>query len=651
MKENKNNNINEDNYLDEFNDSNDNNNNVFHKSNKKDDSLDKYFKSIDDNHESDDILKQLENLNLSEEKSFEMPQKIFEPLSQKKSENKKISSSNKKEKEDINKLNNEEEIYNSNHKEKYTKYDLMDEFKKEENNINNEHIENNNFNIHNNPGADEILSNGEENEKLSEFLLKEKLNRICASIQGYTLNQKCYQNLNNFIPFLSELPQNLYHPIDNLFDVYIELLMRIKEEFNVKENLIHKLNNVSLNNEGYEKKLLKLKKEIKEKEREIGSLINKVNFEKEKTNNNSKSKILEINSLKKENQQLNNKLTLYKNQIRKTEADYKAIQNKLRYYIFERENKNNISNNINEKNNINDIKEKNNQEEFQINNEKYLAIKKLNMSLVYLLKDINKNICKYDFCLNKIINSENKSNNNYEIDDLNNNIETNILINENNCKNLCKNFMFNMDVINNKIIDILKQKNEINEKINPKIYTTKKISNINNNFIKKNKEDNYRNDKSLENNDYRDNLNEDNYINNKSRNNNNYKTQKNYQNNFNNKNIQNNQNNQGFNFNKIGKNNNNNNNANNKNEYHTQNYDKNNDSNNNVNNRKKNSLNFLNFYNNDDKELEDNIETRAAIDPKWYENCKNKKVGYVFDKNKLFTCNDEEDRTNGANRK
>jgi hypothetical protein len=54
----------------------------------------------------------------------------------------------------------------------------------------------------------------------------------------------------------------------------------------------------------------------------------------------------------------------------------------------------------------------------------------------------------------------------------------------------------------------------------------------------------------------------------------------------------------------------------------------------------------LNFYNNDDKDLEDNIETRAILDPKWYENCKNKKVGYVFDKTKLFTCNDEEDRTN-----
>ena len=118
-----------------------------------------------------------------------------------------------------------------------------------------------------------MRSNGEENEKLSEFLLREKLNRICASIQGYTLNQKCYQNMNNFIPFLSEISQNLYQPLDRLFDVFIELLCRIKQEFNVKENLIHKLNDISLNNEGYEKKLLKLKKEIKESKKKKRAII------------------------------------------------------------------------------------------------------------------------------------------------------------------------------------------------------------------------------------------------------------------------------------------------------------------------------------------------------------------------------------------
>lgn len=649
MKDNNNkNNFNKNIYDDESNDSGDNNN-IFQQNNKKDDSLDKYFKPMEDNHETDDILKQLENLNLSEEKSFDMPQKIFEPLSGKNAEQKKKenNSSNKKEKKINKNIDNDEDLSNLNNNnndnnEKYSRFNLLNEIKKENDNGNNDN---------NKQLLDEVLSNGEDNEKLSEFLLREKLNRICASIQGYTLNQKCYQNLNNFIPFLTEISQNLYQPLDKLFDVFIELLMRIKQEFNVKENLIHKLNDISLNNEGYEKKILKLKKEVKEKEREIGSLINKVNTEKEKIKDNSKSKILEINALKKENQQLNNKLTLYKNQIRKTEADYKAIQNKLKYYIFERENKNNISSNNNEKNKTNNNKDKNNQEDFKINNDKYLAIKKLNMSLVYLLKDINKNLCKYDFSLNKIINYEEQRNNNYEIDDLNNNIETNLLIDENNCKNLCKNFMFNMDIINNKIIDILKQKNDILEN-NQKVYNTKTIGN--NNFLRQShrQDSNYRKDKSVDNinNIYGDNSKEEIYKNNNNRketynkNNNKINLKSNNNTNYNSKNIQ------SSNLNKIGKNINNN--VKTKYEYHTQNYEQNNNNNNSLKKeRKKNNLNFLNFYNNDDQDLEVNIETRAAIDPKWYENCKNKKVGYVFDKTKLFTCNDEDERTNGAKRK
>ena len=627
------------------------NNNIFPKNNKKDDSLEKYFKQMDDNHETDDILKQLEYLNLSEEKSFDMPQRMIEPLAENNKENMKNNTSSKKKSIQKKRSNNDEEIL----------YDLNnnDNNNKENNNVNSfNEIKSENNNIESKKQVlDEILSNGEDNEKLSEFLLKEKLNRICASIQGYTLNQKCYQNLNNYIQFLPDLPQNLYQPTDLLFDVFIELLMRIKQEFKVKENLILKLNTISLNNEGYEKKLLKLNQEIKEKEKEIGALINKVNFEKEKTKDNSKSKILEINSLKKENQQLNNKITLYKNQIRKTEADYKAIQNKLRYYIFERENKNNLSSNINDKNNSN-IKEKNNQDDFKINNDKYLAIKKLNMSLVYLLKDINKNICKYDFSLNKIINNENQENNNYEIDDLNDNIETNILINAKNFQNLSKNFMFNMDIINNKIIDILKKKNDIIEKDNIKEYNTKGI----NNNIRINKQENkYRTDKSYDNirnkNNIREDSNEDNYINNnnlikENTNKNNIKNN-NQLNNSNNKFInKNNSKNNNINFNKITKNINSN--INTKYEYHTRNFDDNNN-NNNINNtikneKKKNSLKFLNFYS-DDKDLEDNIETRAAINPKWYEDCKNKKVGYVFDKTKLITCKDEDDRTNGANDK
>jgi hypothetical protein len=466
-------------YLDDY-DSEINNNheNNYQINNKKDDSLDQYFNPIEDSHESEDILKKLDNLNFSEETSFEMPQKTFEPLTQNipKQKDKKINNNNIKE------------------KEKLSKEDLITE-NKDEHNIYKDDINYNNINNIENDNNDQfLLNNNNENNKkeLTEYSLKEKLNRICLSLQGYTLKPKCYENLNNFIQYLPKISKELYQPIDSIFDVFIELLFRMKEEFNVKENLIQKLNNLSVINDGYDKKLLKLKKEIKDKDKEIGSLINKMTFEKDKIKDNSKSKILEINSLKKENQNLNNRLTLYKNKIRKIEADNKTLQNKLRLYFYEKENRinymtnnnneknntnnnNNVINNINNNNNINkeskNDNKNNNQEEFKINNEKYLLIKRLNMSLVYLLKDINKNICKYDFSLNKIINDEIQGNN-YEIDDLDENIETNILIDKNNCKTLCKNFLFNMDVVNNKIIDILKHKDDIFEK---------KIFNVNDN--------------------------------------------------------------------------------------------------------------------------------------------------------------------------
>ena len=486
----------------------------------KDDSLEKYFNPIEDSHESEDILKKLENLNFSEETSFELPQKIFEPLTEKQIEQ-------------DNMYNKDDDIKNNNEDKKFTKFDLINEPQNkinEENNDNlNDYIKditnNNNDIIMNNNNLmlnDFIMkSNNDFKEKkekendiekdknkeknkliLSEYTLKEKLNRICMSLQGYTLNQKCYINMNNFISFISLIPKDLYQPLDLLFDVFIELLFKIKEEFNIKENLIQKLNNINTINEGFEKKILKLKKEIKDKDKEIGAMMNKINFEKDKIKDNSKSKILEINSLKKENQNLNNRLMLYKNKMRKIEADNKNLQNKLRLYFYEKENRlnyatninnnnannNNANNNVNininnnvNKNNINNNKEKenkNNQEEFKINNEKYLSIKRLNMSLVYLLKDINKNVCKYDFSLNKIMSDIQE--NSYEIEDLDENIETNILIDKNNCKTLCKNFLFNMDVVNNKIIDILKHKDDLFEN---KIFNTNDNDNDDNQYI------------------------------------------------------------------------------------------------------------------------------------------------------------------------
>ena len=80
----------------------------------KDDSLEKYFNPIEDSHESEDILKKLENLNFSEETSFELPQKIFEPLTEKQIEQ-------------DNMYNKDDDIKNNNEDKKFTKFDLIND--------------------------------------------------------------------------------------------------------------------------------------------------------------------------------------------------------------------------------------------------------------------------------------------------------------------------------------------------------------------------------------------------------------------------------------------------------------------------------------------------------------------------------------------
>ena len=112
------------------------NNNIFKQNNKKDDSLEKYFKPMEENLESEDILKQLEKLNLSEEKSFDMPQKNFEPFSDKNLEyTKKKNNSIINEKRENKSTINKEDLYNLNNdkkndiNDKYLRMNLLMKFK------------------------------------------------------------------------------------------------------------------------------------------------------------------------------------------------------------------------------------------------------------------------------------------------------------------------------------------------------------------------------------------------------------------------------------------------------------------------------------------------------------------------------------------
>lgn len=362
-----------------------------------------------------------------------------------------------------------------------------------------------------------------EEKPISIVLLKEKINRICISLQGLNFKEKELKNLTDFIPCLNNFEQRKFPQIDKLLDVFINLISRIKEEANVKNKFIQKLNEVSFDIENYEKKNIINQRVIKDKENEIVLLMNKLNAEKEKSQDKSKSVFLELNSLKKENQELTDTILIYKNKLRKVEAELQVINEK---YKNNPANENKIRKSLsneedNSENGLNNSK---------IIDNKYFSIKKLNMSLIYLLKEINKIIIKYDSLL---INLLTKKINLDKVTDLNCNIETNLLLDDANMKIFRKSFLYNMERIYKKI-EILQKGNMDSREIK---------SNIN--------------------------------------------------------------------------------------------------LNNNVNNNDKGNLSNNNGSGSNSKEK----HFKNNISPKWYDNYNNKKIGYVFDKEKVITCEDDD---NGA---
>ena len=271
--------------------------------NKKDDEIQRYkdiFNSFNDVSETDEVLHQLAELNFNEEKN-------------------------------VNLENNNLNIKSKANMNEPSENVLIDLNTKKIDNIQ----EQNNDNL--------IINSINKDEKpLSIILLKEKINRIYITMQGLNFKEKDLNNLTEFIPYIHNIEQNNYLYIDKILDTNLELLSRIKEEMKVKEKFIQKLNNVSLGIENYEKKNLINQKKLKDKENEVILLMNKLELEKEKSKDNSKSIILELNSLKKENQELTDTILIYKNKLRKKEADYQVIQEKLKNMPNDKENKNKI---------------------------------------------------------------------------------------------------------------------------------------------------------------------------------------------------------------------------------------------------------------------------------------------------------------------
>ena len=417
----------------------------------------KNLKTIDECPETDDIIKKIENLNFSsDEKSFDTP---FFSLS--KIKNKKNSQSNKS----ISIL----DLINDNSIEDFP-FELKtirDEERNDFNYISNILINNKT-----------IEKSEENNSRIYNLLLKEKINRICMLIQNYNINQKCVDKMNNFIYFIKEPNNNiLYKPIDYALDVILELLSKIKEDYKIKDELINKLNGITLNKENYEKKILEIKKELIYKEKEIEILKNKKksnNINQKEIKDNSQQRFLsELNNMNIENKFLFNTIQSYKTQFKNICYEYnnlydkykiclKTIDNKEKkdkiYFIKENlfsftlnmKSSNNVINN-NSLNKINDNSSYNNS-----------TIKKIANTLISLLIDINKMLFKYDFALVKMNKNSNFKTPLNDIKDLNPNIDINYLLNEHNCRIFSKYFLCNMDIVYNKIINSYKGNNNSN---------------------------------------------------------------------------------------------------------------------------------------------------------------------------------------------
>jgi hypothetical protein len=364
--------------------------------------------------------------------------------------------------------------------------------------------------------------NYNENENFEDFdkkeILKLKLDNILSSLRlsDIRINIKFYSSLLKFNDYFKDniLISKYFEHFNDLFNIIIELLFIIKKEYEKNE---YNIKNNKNNKNGI---IMKLEKEINYKDKQIGDLLNKLQIEQQKVEKNSKDNINELASLKKENRELNSQITLLKNHIKKIDANNLILEEKLNNIILEKTNRRTPSSSVNNKfnseinantinmnnniniNNYNGIhthiqssdnifkesikteiignKKKNNKDE------KTSHFRKLNINLIKLLKEINKILGVYDLSLNKINNEVTQTN---IIINLNNMIDLNVLIDEEKMDNFNKNFLGNMDKILKKIDKVVdfNKKNSIKNFHHSKTSSERKsgsVINRNKNLLK-----------------------------------------------------------------------------------------------------------------------------------------------------------------------
>ena len=343
----------------------------------------------------------------------------------------------------------------------------------------------------------DCIENKENNENNKRDMLKLKVDNILTSLRllEIKVNTKYYNSIIKCKNYLKDefLLSNYFEPFNDLFNLIIELIFIIKKESEKNE-----INNIKNQKNGL---ILKLEKEINNKDKQIEGLLNKLKVEQQKAQKNSKDNNNELIILQKENKELYYQLGLYKNYIKRINNNNIALEEQLNNIILEKISKRpisvknkffsninnqtiNMNNNINI-NNINGIYNQN--QEHIIINEPYkdtnclnykkinkdetsMQFRKLNLNLINLLKEINKILGVYDISLNKVNLEEGQIN---SITNLNNMIESSLLIDIDKMNKLEKSFLGNMDKILNKIDNLIKAYKNHN------IIKRKECSNIN----------------------------------------------------------------------------------------------------------------------------------------------------------------------------
>ena len=334
--------------------------------------------------------------------------------------------------------------------------------------------------IYNKKDNDKILPSIDENIAKNTMINKKieniniKLENIILLIKDMKFIDKKLKK-KDYKKYINNL-KNKEINLDNILESIIELLDYILEMLNSSQNYNIKNDNKA----GNEKIILKLQKELKEKDKEIGELLNKMNLEKVKFENSFNSTNIEIINLRKQNKDLNNKIFNMEKHISKLEANNGTLEEKINKIILEKTKKTMNSSNSTRStfilNNISKIEPPSldvtyisqnkpiNNEQIKNNhklNDKYNLSRKINLYLIDLLKEINNILIYYDTFINKecgvIKNNQNVAKN------LINFMDINDLIEEKKMKMIANEFKRNMDIIFTKIEEYIK---EVNKKKN-----------------------------------------------------------------------------------------------------------------------------------------------------------------------------------------